>query len=190
MYVKDILSYIVYNIFYMYIIIIDSRGVPLKSEISDDDWHNFQPDLFWVIRDFYLELINENNEQLTPTEWVMNSFNKVIDTNIIDNMFKSINAFTLPRPTNDVVQLKNLMKYPGLRSPQFKVAVNHLRNSIFDIIRCKTITDNKPMTGKDLINLLRLFIDRLNSDAGISSINTMQMLVNGINNQVIYIFIN
>jgi len=146
---------------------------------------DFQPHLVWVMRDFFLDIKDREENDVNATKLVQQALENT-DNQDIYKFFRSIQAVALPHPTKDTSQVKNLATRPELRSLSWKKEVASLRRIVFRLAQPKRLqTDKPPMGGKELRDLLITFVRRLNSDKGIDSLNTMEAIVLAINEQKI-----
>eukprot|EP00494_Astrolonche_serrata_P034545 UN34814 len=109
---------------------------PLRA----DPHTSFKPDLVWINRDFYLELKDEDGVDITADEYLIQSFHKHGFTDI-ENLFNSIQGFTLPLPTSNPDDLKDLSGNPHLYSSDFKLALSELRRDLIGLARPKKLSD-------------------------------------------------
>lgn len=161
-----------------------AQAVPSSTD-RDKSYREFQPDLFWVMRDFYLKITDQNMKEINATQLLIKTLEKTRNEDI-HNFFRTVRAMALPPPTADVYQATNLPSKPSLRSSIWKKELNLFRSRLFSSVRVKRFrADGPPMGGKELRDLLITFVRRLNSDKGIHSLNTMETLVSAINEQKI-----
>jgi len=161
-----------------------AQAVPSSTE-GDKSYREFQPDLFWVMRDFYLKITDREMNEINATRLLLGTLEKTQNQDI-HKFFRTVQAMALPPPTADVYQATSLPSKPHLRSSIWKKEVAGLRRMLFNSVRVKRLrSDGPPMGGKELRDLLVTFVRRLNSDKGIHSLNTMETLVSAINEQKI-----
>jgi len=161
-----------------------AQAVPSSTD-RDKSYREFQPDLFWVMRDFYLKITDKSMSPYNATQFLIGTLEKTQNEDI-HKFFRSVQAMALPPPTADVYQATSLPTKPHLRSSIWKKELALLRSKLFSSVRVKRLRPEGPsMGGKELRDLLSTFVRRLNSDKGIHNLNTMETLVSAINEQKI-----
>jgi len=161
-----------------------AQAVPSSAD-GDKSYREFQPDLFWVMRDFYLKITDRDMNKINATKLLLGTLEKTQNQDI-HKFFRTVQAMALPPPTADLYQATSLPSKPHLRSSMWKKEIAILRRRLFNSVRVKRLrADGPPMGGKELRDLLVTFVRRLNSDKGIHSLNTMETLVSAINEQKI-----
>jgi len=161
-----------------------AQAVPSSID-RDKSYREFQPDLFWVMRDFYLKITDKGMNKYNATEFLIGTLEKTQNEDI-HKFFRSVQAMALPPPTADVYQATSLPSKPQLRSSIWKKELALLRSKLFSSVRVKRLRPDGPsMGGQELRDLLTTFVRRLNSDKGIHNLNTMETLVSAINEQKI-----
>ena len=151
-----------------------SKFIRLKnneSETDPDELSNLFPSFLWVLRDFSLQLIDDNGESITPKEYlekVLEGTKNIQDPKnkirkLIKAYFKDRDCFTMVRPLTNENQLQNLEDLPPekLRS-EFLEQIVSLRKKIFSRVKIKTL-NGKPLNGEMYLNLVKGLIGALNS---------------------------
>lgn len=139
----------------------------------------------WVVRDFMLQLQNENGDRIEPQEYlemalnsVSSSSNKSSDeskNNIrksIKSHFKNRDCFLMVRPITDEKKLQNLSALPEseLRS-EFLAQVLELKNKITKNIKIKEF--NKAcLQGEPLLDIISNYIKAIN-EGGVPQIENL-----------------
>eukprot|EP01084_Bolivina_argentea_P010406 19377_1 len=165
-----------------------SRAVPSNNGLNEDiNWQQFQPHLLWIVRDFFLQLKNENNIPIDENQWLFDLLSRVDNGIKLYDLFNSINVFTMPKPTleNNNQLLQNLINNPQSRTKAFNMQIHKLRNYVFNNLEYKTFDGSKPINSKILVNLIHTCVRRLNSDTTLDSISSMQNLIDAINEELI-----
>ena len=165
---------------------------------SLNDYANNFPSFLWVLRDFALELVDENGKNVTTKQYLENALREE-NTNLISHneynkgiieemnkkndirkiiklFFRERDCYTLIRPVNDEKKLKIIDKLPQeeLR-PEFLNQMNLLVKNVFENIRPKSINGGY-MNGEMFLNLTKMYIESLNSDE-LPNINTSWKIV-------------
>ncbi|XP_064959354.1 uncharacterized protein LOC135609721 [Musa acuminata AAA Group] len=135
----------------------------------------FSPMFVWLLRDFYLDL-SEDNNKITPRDYLelalrpMQGGGKdVLAKNEIREsicaLFPERECLTLVRPLNDENDLQRLDQVPVARLRQeFRSGLDALMNFVFERTRPKQVGDIV-MTGPVLAGITQLFLDAINNGA-------------------------
>lgn len=147
-----------------------------EDEADEDDYAQYFPSFLWVVRDFSLQLVDEEGDQITSREYLENAlmpqkgFSETIENKnrirrMIQSFFKDRDCYTLIRPLLDEGDLQNLqgMEIEHLR-PDFVEQVLNLRKRIMTRFRMKTI-DDKPLSGEMLVGLMKNWVRAINEGA-------------------------
>ena len=140
------------------------------------------PKFIWTLRDFSLEKVDpETGEEITSNEYLelclrnkssskKNNQNNKIRESII-KFFKERECITLPRPVDKEKDLQNLKNIPfsELKS-NFRSEFLILKKKVYETSKPK-IFNGKKITGPILADLLKIFIDSINSGI-VPNINT------------------
>lgn len=136
-----------------------------SQETDPEELANLFPSFLWVLRDFSLQLVDDNGEQITAKEYL----EKVLDTStvfyeqeqknkirkLIKTYFKDRDAYTMVRPLLKEKELQNLENMgPEKLRPEFLEQVLQLRKKILGRVRVKSFK-GKPLTGEMFINLIK-----------------------------------
>ncbi|RZC65295.1 hypothetical protein C5167_008987 [Papaver somniferum] len=147
-----------------------SGGMSTASELGQ-----FSPTFVWLLRDFYLEL-EEDNRKITPRDYLelalspvqgggegISAKNEIRES--IRALFPDRECFTLVQPLNDEMELQRLdqISVDKLR-PEFISGLESLTNFIFERTRPKQI-GSATMTGPILAGITQSFLQALNNGA-------------------------
>ena len=131
------------------------------------------PKFVWVLRDFVLDLIDNEGKPITPTQYLEKVLTDETKSKFNDSMlkmrenirntFQERECITLPRPINNEEMLQNLNNLPidSLR-PEFVKGIKKVKKTILSA--CYKQYQNKSLRGKNLIELLKSFVRSLNSE--------------------------
>ena len=120
-----------------------SKFIKLKSNESETDPEelaNLFPSFLWVLRDFSLQLIDDDGENITPKEYlekVLEGTKNIQDPKnkirkLIKSYFKDRDCFTMVRPLTNENQLQNLEELPPEKlRPEFLEEIISLRKKYF-----------------------------------------------------------
>ena len=171
----------------------------IQSKYNEiNDYANNFPSFLWVLRDFALELIDNQGNEVTTKQYLENAL-KEENINMISNnsynkgimeeinkkndirktlklFFKERDCYTLVRPVHEEKKLKIIDQLPveELR-PEFLNQMNNLVKKIFEGIRPKSVNGSY-MNGPMFLNLIKMYINALNSD-NLPDINTSWKIV-------------
>jgi ABC-type phosphate transport system auxiliary subunit len=157
-----------------------TKNIHLKSkgneEVDAEEYSQYFPSFLWVVRDFSLQLVDEDNEKISPKEYLENALqqqkgfsegveNKNRIRRMIQSFFKERDCFTMIRPLLDEKNLQNLqnMEMDQMR-PDFVEQVLNLRKRIMGKARVKTL-NGKPLSGFMLASLLQSYVTSINEGA-------------------------
>lgn len=165
-----------------------SENIKLSNKPDDSntddalEFHKVFPSFIWVIRDFTLELEDEDGYDITPTQYLNTALEQspgydkqTMERNRIRHMLTSFfpdrECVTLIRPINDEEKLQQVddIPYDDLRE-EFREGMSELRSLIFDSARPKTI-DGKMLTGAMFGGLVRAYVKAIN-DGGVPTISS------------------
>ena len=151
-----------------------SKFIRLKSgdtETDPEELSNLFPSFLWVLRDFSLQLIDENDENITPKEYlekVLQGTKNISDPKnkirkLIKAYFKDRDCFTMVRPLTNENKLQNLEELPPEQlRPEFLEQIINLRKKVLGRVKVKTL-NGKPLNGEMYLNLIKGLIEALNS---------------------------
>ncbi|KAJ4770225.1 Guanylate-binding protein [Rhynchospora pubera] len=145
-------------------------GKTSASEIGQ-----FAPLFIWLLRDFYLDLAEENRK-ITPRDYLelalrpiqgggrdVTSENEIRES--IRALFPDRECFTLVRPLHNENDLQRLDQIPLERlRPEFRVGLDELTKFVFERTRPKQV-GSTVMTGPMLAGLTQSFLDAINNGA-------------------------
>ena len=146
-------------------------------EDEEDAVHliNHFPTFLWVLRDFVLDLQDDEGNEITPDQYLeyvleeaeyrdkgheAKGHNEVRAT--IKRFFPERYCATLIRPSDDERDLQNLRSDPDLLKQEFVDQINDLRNFILNQIQIKTIGDIG-LTGTDYVSVIMKYVEAINS---------------------------
>ena len=161
---------------------------PAPDDGADDggdaiEFHKFFPSFIWVLRDFALDLVDEEGYTISADQYLahalapqVGSFEKeTLERNNIRRMlmafFTERHAVPLVRPLHDEEQLQDVTKVAldDLR-PEFLTGLADLKELIAATMRPKVMND-RPLSGSMYSALVQSYVDAINSD-GVPTIST------------------
>ncbi|KAK6932614.1 Guanylate-binding protein/Atlastin, C-terminal [Dillenia turbinata] len=142
---------------------------------SPSELGQFSPIFVWLLRDFYLDLV-EDNRRITPRDYlelalrpVQGSGRDIAAKNEIRDSIRALfpdrECFTLVRPLNNENDLQRLdqISLEKLR-PEFRSGLDALTRFVFERTRPKQVGATT-MTGPVLVGITESFLDALNNGA-------------------------
>ncbi|CAJ1939156.1 unnamed protein product [Sphenostylis stenocarpa] len=147
-----------------------SGGKTSASELGQ-----FSPIFVWLLRDFYLDL-TEDNRKITPRDYLelalrpvegsgkdIAAKNEIRDS--IRALFPDRECFTLVRPLNNENDLQRLDQISlGKLRPEFRAGLDALTKFVFERTRPKQVGATM-MTGPVLVGITESYLDALNHGA-------------------------
>ena len=159
-----------------------TKNIHLKSQNSDtgemdcEDYSSFFPSFIWVVRDFTLQLVDNDGEPLTSKEYLeralitQKGFSDSVESKnrirrLLQTFFKERDCFTMIRPLMDEENLQNLDKldFDKLR-PEFFEQVIIMRKRVLNRIKPKTL-NNRNLNGEMYVNLMKSYVGAINNGA-------------------------
>jgi len=131
------------------------------------------PRFLWVLRDFHLELVDEDGATISERQYLENALrpaagqdrqkNKLRE--VIRDLFRERDCVTLARPCSNEADLRNInrMKYDTLR-PQFRAKVEGFVKKVYKTLQPKRV-QGAPVTGATLVSLAEEYCKAINDSA-------------------------
>ena len=152
-----------------------SKFIRLKNDSNNDsnpeELSNLFPSFLWVLRDFSLQLIDDNGENISPKQYlekVLEGTKNINDPKnrirkLIKSYFKDRDCFTMIRPLTNENQLQNLEDLPPEKlRREFAEQIVSLRKKVLGRIKVKTM-NGKALNADMYLNLIKGLIGALNS---------------------------
>lgn len=130
----------------------------------------------WVVRDFTLQLVDQDQEPITSKEYLekalqnQKGFSEAIDKKnrirrLLKSFFQERDCQTMIRPLTKEDQLQNLADIPleELR-PEFVEQVHNLRRKVLNRVKPKQL-NSRPLNGEMLYNLALSYAESINAGA-------------------------
>jgi len=159
-----------------------SSKTGISSEEEALQLHQFFPAFLWVIRDFALDLVDEDGEQLTANEYLEKSlgmqagFDKATSErnrirHMLTSFFQERRLVTLVRPINDEQALQRVdnVPYRNLR-PEFRESMEFLKKQIFEQIKPKSM-NGRDLNGAMFAGLVQAYVQAIN-EGGVPTISS------------------
>lgn len=147
-----------------------------SEDIDPDEYSRYFPAFMWVVRDFTLQLVDEEGEPISSKDYFEKALEQqkgisdsIEQKNRIRRLLKSFFAdrdcCTMVRPVTKEEDLQNLenTKLSELRS-EFVEQVVQLRRKVINRIKPKTL-NGKMLTGEMLCNLTQTYVSAINKGA-------------------------
>lgn len=151
-----------------------SKRIKISDEESND-MSSYFPSLLWIVRDFHLELVNEEGTQITNDQYLESALEEqkgfspeIMERNNIRKLlmsyFRERHCFTLVRPTQEEKDLQQLSTNPSKMRPNFEKQIQEVRDLILKTIKPKSIS-GVPMTGAVYLGFAERIVNALNQGA-------------------------
>jgi len=143
-----------------------------KSEEDERDLAPYFPQFMWLVRDFGLKLVDQDNNPITSRQYLDNALGKPSKDKsknelrqVIQTVFPYRDCVTLVRPVVEEDELQNLDKLPEetLRE-KFRTDVNILTKKVLGKVKPKMIL-GQPINGSAFLNMVRSYIEAINTGA-------------------------
>eukprot|EP01126_Amoeba_proteus_P035037 TRINITY_DN3522_c0_g1_i1.p1 TRINITY_DN3522_c0_g1~~TRINITY_DN3522_c0_g1_i1.p1 ORF type:complete len:379 (+),score=76.30 TRINITY_DN3522_c0_g1_i1:554-1690(+) len=141
------------------------------------------PDFLWVLRDFALDLEDDEGNSITSQQYLERSLKERPGFTAKNNIRQAIKKFfvrrdciTLVRPTTAERDLKAVDTIPEERlRPEFLSRVNELTNKVLSAVGPKIVMGRR-LSGEGFLNLVRNYVDAINTDVVPNIENTWEIL--------------
>jgi len=157
-------------------------AAPTSAEEEALQFHQFFPAFNWIIRDFALDLVDEDGERLTTNEYLENSlktqpgFDKATTErnrirHMLTSFFQERNCTTLVRPINDERALQKIdeVPYNKLRK-EFRQALEELKKQLFEQLKPKALS-GRDLNGAMFAGLTEAYVQAIN-EGGVPTISS------------------
>ena len=142
-------------------------------ESADEPLSDYLPSFLWVVRDFALQLVDEEGTPLSSQEYLERALTEKGPSDDPKNQvrralkryFKERQCQTMIRPLTNEDELQNLDKRDlrELRS-EFVEQVKLLRERVLQNVKVKTIKGHQ-MNGSEWMTLVELYVEAINTGA-------------------------
>jgi len=158
---------------------------PQGADHDQDDSADFNkifPSFLWVIRDFALELVDEDGDVMSELQYLNKALNQVkgfdkqtVERNRIRSMLSSFfshrQCLTLVRPCSDEDALQQIDNVPFVNlRPEFQHAVARLRHLVFGQLVPKVLND-RPLNSLMFAGLVESYTNAINQ-GGVPTLST------------------
>lgn len=149
-----------------------SKHIQTSSKASNEDIQQYLPAFLWVLRDFSLQLCDEQDNDISSQEYLELTLKqggnnmedpKAVIRSSIKKFFSNRDCCTLVRPLveEDKLQVLESLDLEQLR-PEFVEQVVALRRKVLNKMPIKRI-NGQNLDGLSWVNLLRAFVKSINS---------------------------
>lgn len=156
-----------------------TKNIHIRSQNSGDseefeDFGHYFPSFVWVVRDFTLQLVDHEGENIDSKEYLEKALNQqkgfsesVESKNrirrLLTTFFKERDCWTLVRPLTKEENLQNLDKLELTKlRPEFHDQVNKMREKILNNVRPKLI-QRSFIDGQMYVGLMQSYIESINN---------------------------
>jgi hypothetical protein len=125
------------------------------------------PPLLWIVRDFTLQLVDENGDRMGPEDYLRMALQDTgnEDKNTVRKTLRACfpdrTCATLIRPANDEAELQKLDHPKATLKPLFAQQLTYIRDYIFSRVQPKKAA-NIPITGRALVAYARSIVESIN----------------------------
>lgn len=157
-----------------------TKNIHIKSkgndEVEVDEYAQYFPSFLWVVRDFALRIVDEDDQPMTARDYLENAlkqqpgFSDQIESKnrirrVISSCFKERDCCTLVRPLTDERDLQNLSNMEDFQlRAEFVEQSLALRKRILNKAKVKSL-NGKPLNGSMLSSLLQSYVVSINEGA-------------------------
>ncbi|CAI2387384.1 unnamed protein product [Moneuplotes crassus] len=147
-----------------------------QEEIDSDEYSEYFPSFMWIVRDFTLQLLNEELEEINSNQYLEKALeeqsgfsDKIEEKNrirrLLKSFFKERQCFTMIRPVTDEEMLQNLdsMDEEQFR-PDFVEQVFQLRRKVINCVKPKTL-NGKQLSPEMFLTLAESYVVAINQGA-------------------------
>ena len=147
-----------------------------SQDTDPEEYSKYLPAFMWVVRDFTLQLVDEEGEPLTSKEYFeralqpQNGFSESVEQKnkirkLVKSFFMERDCCTVVRPLTKEDQLQRLEEasLKDLR-PEFVEQMMLLRRKIINMMKPKTL-NGKALNGEMLLNLAESYVSAINKGA-------------------------
>ncbi len=134
------------------------------------------PPLFWMVRDFSLQLKDEQDRDISSNEYLNRALSESTDSSsgegredknrlrkCLRECFPRRACATLIRPCNDERELQMMQNGDAKLKPMFQQQLDWIRNYVLGSTLAKSSSNpNIPMTGKSFIAFVRSIVEAVN----------------------------
>ena len=160
----------------------DASGSDTEEGDNTSEFCKIFPAFIWVVRDFSLQLVDQDGDEITPTQYLNAALEQTsgydkqtMERNrtrgMLSAFFPDRQCVTLVRPLSDEAALQQVdqVPYDSLR-PDFQRSMEVLQHTVFDALRPKSI-DNKPLTGPMFAGIVAAYVAAINA-GGVPTISS------------------
>ena len=161
-----------------------TKNIQIKSnqkmnstdDVDSEDYAQYFPSFFWVVRDFTLQLVDQKGESISSKEYLekalalQKGFSDSVESKnrirrLLTTFFKERDCITLVRPLTNEENLQNLdkMEFGDLR-PEFFEQIINFRKKVLNRVRPKTL-NNRLMNGEMMGTLIGTYVQSINEGA-------------------------
>ena len=153
-----------------------------STSSSNNSLDDFFPSFLWIVRDFSLELVDEDGDDITTSEYLERALavqeGYDVDTlernrvrSMMTSFFKKRDCVTIVRPVDSEEELQQIDTLPisSLR-PEFQQQLTSVKKRVFTDLVPKRL-EGADLNGSMYANLITQYVDAINS-GGIPTITT------------------
>ena len=155
---------------------IQIKGSGINEDVDPQEFAKYFPNFMWVVRDFTLQLVDQEGEQISSKEYLekalsnQKGFSDSIEQKnrirrLLKSFFEERDCVTMIRPLTNEERLQNLINIPmeELR-PEFVDQIGVLRRKTLQRVKPKKI-NGKNLNGTMFWNLCSSYVEAINKGA-------------------------
>ncbi|RQM17053.1 hypothetical protein DD237_002036 [Peronospora effusa] len=151
-----------------------SASVDEKEDEDVMQFHNFFPSFLWVVRDFTLELVDEDGDEISSSDYLERALADQPRTPanmernriraMMKDFFRERDCVTLVRPVHDETKLQQVDAMPieELR-PEFQQQLSDVKRIVYGDSLQPKMLQGKPLNGSMFAGLLQAYVAAINS---------------------------
>jgi chromosome segregation ATPase len=156
---------------------IQIKASGMNHDVDPEEYSRYFPSFMWVVRDFSLQLVDTEGENITSKEYLdkalceQKGFSESAEQkNRIRRMlrcfFKERDCCTIVRPSTQEEDLQNLEEkdFDSLRD-EFKTQIKQLKSKVMKRIKPKTIMNGQKLSGTMFADLVISYVTAINKGA-------------------------
>lgn len=146
-------------------------------DVDPEEYSKYFPSFMWVVRDFALQLVDQDGESITPKEYLdkalqeQKGFSESVEQKnrirkLLKCFFKDRDCSCMVRPLTSEEDLQTLetKDFDSLRE-EFKTQIGQLRGKVMKRIKAKTIMNGRRLTGDMFVGLVYNYVEAINKGA-------------------------
>jgi chromosome segregation ATPase len=156
---------------------IQIKASGIASDTDPEEYSRYFPNFMWVVRDFSLQLVDNEGESITPKDYLeralheQKGFSEAAEQKnrirrLLRCFFKERDCSCVVRPSTNEEDLQSLESRPfeNLRE-EFKLQITQLRKKVMKRVKPKTIMNGQTLSGTMFADLVLNYVEAINKGA-------------------------